>query len=89
MRRDDQLSHEQRRFFAEVDAWVRGEPFPKPVAVLTIPVNGKIADAAKINPSGVRISARDADGRHIVGGPERNREGITLKVHYADRNGIV
>jgi hypothetical protein len=91
MRSDDQLTYEERkrRLFAEVDAWVRDEPPPRPIAVLTIPVNGKIADAVKINPGSVRISARGADGIAVIAGPERNHEGITLKVHYADRNGIV
>jgi len=79
----------EKRLFAEMAAWVKyDEPFPSRIAVLTIPVDDAIGKAAKANPGSVRISATGVDGIPIIGGrPKQNREGIKLRVHYADRNG--
>ena len=86
-RKGETVEQWEARFYAEIEAWVRGEPFPEPVAVLTIPVDDKIAKAVKANPSTIRIRVRGADGIAIIGGAKRNDEGIKLRVHYADRKG--
>jgi hypothetical protein len=87
-RKGETVDQWEARLFAELEAWVKyDEPLPSPIAVLSIPVDDKIAKAAKANPGSVRISARGVDGIAIVGGAERNRESITLKIHYADRKG--
>ena len=79
----------EARFYAELEAWAKHDvPFPQCVAVLTIPVDDAIGKAIKANPDSVRISATGADGIPIIGArPRRNREGIKLRLHYADRNG--
>jgi len=86
-RKGETVDQWEARFYAELEAWVRDEPLPKPVAVLTIPVDDQIAKAVKVNPGSLRIRARDTDGRPIIGGAKRNDEGIKLRVHYADRKG--
>jgi hypothetical protein len=86
-RKGETVKQWEARFYAELAAWVRDEPLPQPVAVLTIPVDDVIAKAVKANPDSVRIRARGADGIPVVGGPKRNDEGIKLRVHYADRKG--
>ena len=73
------------------EAWLRFEeklrqPIPlakpKPVAVLVVPVSDKIAAAAKASPETVRVSARDVNGLHIVEGPRRNPQHVTVCVDW-------
>jgi hypothetical protein len=67
----EKFSREERlqRFYAEVEAWARGDNKPKPTPMITLPVSENLAAAAKANPESVRISARGVDGSAWLAGP--------------------
>lgn len=56
------------------------KPKPTPVPVLSVPVSEKVAEAAQANPESVRVSARDAGDIHVVEGPRRNTNNVTVRV---------
>jgi len=80
---EQELSYEERKklFFEKVDSgYYFGDPQPKPVAVVTLPVSDRIAEAARTNPNSVRVSARGADGIALVEGPRANPHHVVVRV---------
>jgi phenylpyruvate tautomerase PptA (4-oxalocrotonate tautomerase family) len=61
--------------------WAKAEPKVRAIAV---PVSDAVAEAAKTNPESVRVAARDAQGRHLVSGPEQKMmpDGMTSAVGW-------
>lgn len=55
---------------------------PAPIPVLTVPVSEKVAAAARSNPESVRVAARTEFGEHVVEGPRRNANHVTVQVDW-------
>jgi hypothetical protein len=55
---------------------------PAPVPVLTVPISEKVAAAAESNPDSVRVAARTEFGEHVVEGPRRNANNVTVRVDH-------
>jgi hypothetical protein len=78
---DNKLSLEERRkrFLKRIDA---GDFRRMPAPVAVVPVSAKVAEAVKVNPESVRISARGPDGLSIIERPQRNHVNVTVMVDY-------
>jgi hypothetical protein len=69
-----------KSFFERLDAGEFNRK-PKPTPVAIVPISERVAQVAKANPEGVRISARDGDGVTVFEKPQLNAR-VTVMVEH-------
>ena len=76
----EEYEERRRLFFERLDNGYYSKPAKPKVAVVTLPVSEKIAEAVRVNPGSVGVSARGADGIAVVEGPKGNPNNVMVRV---------